>query len=295
MIDLKENEGEAIDKFILESAHITPAISALNLSCAIYCPDPQMYRIRLQFLFEIKNLLKRHKCNSDDESISIFTDMVHTCLVFSSETHFTYTKSIVFLSIFFTIINQALSSSFYNPSALFADFEKLLLDHSVDRPPFQTDIFDLEDVKKIHQFFLINLFRNLKLILNAFTSKPRLVFHSIFPSEVVLPVIPPLSEFEVVGNKAPSALSIQSLSEPTSAKDEPPVEAIERVVVEPEEEDLGPEVPHTILLESLNSLHNKFVSDFEEKERLIFSKIKELEIKSIDKAPKKVPSKISKK
>ena len=50
-----------------------------------------------------------------------------------------------------------------------------------------------------------------------------------------------------------------------------------------EPEDRGPDVPVEMLKDSLSSMHIKFVHDFDEKERLLVGKIKELEIKLADK------------
>jgi hypothetical protein len=43
----------AIDQFPAQNALVDPAVSAQNLSSTYQCPDRQMYRARIQFLFSL--------------------------------------------------------------------------------------------------------------------------------------------------------------------------------------------------------------------------------------------------
>jgi hypothetical protein len=55
------------------------------------------------------------------------------------------------------------------------------------------------------------------------------------------------------------------------------------------QEDRGPEVPIDALRAPLASMHEKFVADFEERERLLLGKIRELEIRIAEKPQFKKP------
>jgi hypothetical protein len=72
------------------------------------------------------------------------------------------------------------------------------LSHSVDRPPFAVAIFELAEVQIINNFFINTFFRNLKLIINCFTTKPILEFKGVFPVRAEIPELSALSDMNAV-------------------------------------------------------------------------------------------------
>jgi len=303
-MDLNEKEATEIDNFVLEKTKLIPVITAQNLCSINSCPDQQMYRARIQFLFQLEGYVVDMRGVTDQVALEALIDMVHDAILFSADNSLPYAKSIVFLTIFILMIQYAISSSFYEPETLYKRFQQLLLEHSIDRPPRFNAIFELPDLKLINEYFTITFFRNLKMFLYCFTPKPVLAFRSTFPIKVSVPSLPALAEMEM---EAPPAVE-----EPKDQFDPKPQASsrfeggeknitVSRQISEPdklsnvekpvhssnEPEDRGPEVPIDILRNNLNSMHEKFVTDFEEKEKQLMGKIKEIEIKLMEKQNQK--------
>lgn len=307
-MDMSEDEFTGIDRFVQQKCLVEPVITAQNLSSIYQCPDQQMYRARIQFLFS----LDQHAF--DEASRDTLIDMIHNAILFASDNDFSYPKSIVFLSIYVAVFQLASSSPFYLPKKLYKRYENLLLAHAVDRPPRSTQIFELADIKLIHEFFINTFFRNLKLIINSFTQKQFISFKTQFSVKVPVPELPPLVDMELVTPNKPeeegsalqnddSSSKLRSPKSPRSPRS-PRQQVTERSAPKPKEqareaspvpeqldtpEDRGPEVPIDLLRGSLQSMHEKFVFDFEEKERLLMGKIKELEIRLQEKPQLKKP------
>jgi hypothetical protein len=266
-----------------------------------------MYRARVLYVFSLDHLV------FDEPTVHALVDMVHGAILFASDNDFAYPKAIVFLSIYMRVFQLATASSYYLPHELHKKYEEILLSHCIDRPPFASLIFDLADVKIINDFFVNTFFRNLKLILNCFAPKPLMVFKAEFPIHVTLPTLPALVDMELVPPPSPDDDASISTREDAGSKakspnsprsprgQQPPLQqqqqAAERAIPKPAQaaepadanEDRGPEVPVDILRGSLASMHEKFVADFEERERQLMGKIKELEIRLLEKPQLKKP------
>jgi hypothetical protein len=317
MSDMSEEEFAGIDQFVQQKSLVEPVISAQNLFSIYQCPDQQMYRARIQFLFSLDQYC------FDEPSRDALIDMLHGAILFGSDNDFSYPKAIVFLSIYMTVFQLATSSPFYLPNELFRRYERILLAHAIDRPPSATLIFELADIKLINDFFINTFFRNVKLIINSFTQKQFLVFKTQFPVKVPLPDIPPLADMEMLssGQNEEEGVPTQASSHPrdeasekaaaaaAAAKAKPPGspraqgqqsgQAADRASVKGTRdvglslqmsaegsdlpEDRGPEIPIELLKTTLTTMHEKFVSDFEDRERQLLGKIKELEIRLLEK------------
>lgn len=303
-MDMSEDEFADIDKFVAQKCLLRPAITAQNL-CSIYqCPDQQMYRARIQFLFELDSHVM------DEEQREALIDMMHNAILFACDNDFSYPKAIVFLTIYVEVFQLALATEFYMPKELYKRYEDLLLAHAVDRAPRANQIFELADVKLINEFFVGTFFRQLKLILHVFTQKQFLLFKSYHPVHLASPELPPLSTMEVFrppkpedeaakveapppgkGRSPRSPKQQMERTLPKQKKEEPPPPPPPEPEPEPEEpEDRGPEVPLDLLRGTLQEMHQKFVQDFEEKEKQIIGKIKEREIR-LQQAPPPPPPK----
>lgn len=326
-MDLNEDEANAIDKFVNEKSLISPVITAQNLNSINSCPDQQMYRARIQFLFQVDSYVQNEMGEINEEAREVMIDMIHDAILFTADNTFPYAKSIVFLTIYITFLQQAIIQSHYEPEKLYRQYERILLKHSVERPPHSSGIFDLPDVKLLHDFFINSYFRNVKLIQNCLSKRHIMSFQSITPVSIPSQTLPALAEMEMevdhsnlpeekleipveevkppnssrkesgrtgslhARNVAPtpgqSPLSSQRDSEQKSNQAEP---AAGTAPSQLEAEDRGPEVPIDILRETLFKMHEKFVQEFDEKEHLLIGKIKEIEIKANDRqitTPKK--------
>ena len=339
MMDLTEQEAEEIDEFLNSKAFITPVISAQNLCSINSCPDKQMYRARIQYLFQVDAYVQDENGEINEDAKDVLIDMIHDAILFVSDNQFSYAKSILFLTIYIAIFQQVILRPFFEPDKVYKQYEKCLLMHSVERPPFSVAIFSLPDIKIIHEYFILSFFRNLKFIMNCFTKEPRVMFTYKEPGIFKLPTLLPLSE--MVGDfkppvkveppkntlseqptpiskgtpspKTSSSMVSRSVSDDKQQKDQhpPPTQKDIKNQQTPQKEaeqhtpdphDRGPDVPMDALRETLSTMHMKFVHDFDEKERLLVGKIKELEIKMADKqaaaqaaAAKKLPLKSPKK
>ncbi|OHT09111.1 hypothetical protein TRFO_04721 [Tritrichomonas foetus] len=327
-MDMSEEEFAGIDAFVQQKSLVEPVITAQNLYSIYQCPDQQMYRARIQFLFNLDQFA------FDQPTLEALIDMMHGAILFASDNDFSYPKAIVFLSIYLAVFQLATSSPYYLPKELYRRYERIILAHSIDRPPSATLIFELSDIKLINDFFINTFFRNIKLIINSFTQKHVMAFKTTFPVCVPIPILPPLAEMEMVDqgksedeNNASSdqqqsaqqqgqqqtvqqrelpakmGKSPRSPHSPHSQKDASTERSIGKgqkdtsksaaaadlSEVSNEPEDRGPDVPVDILRGSLAQLHEKFVTDFEEKERMLVGKIKELEIKLQERPQLKKP------
>ena len=189
--EMDEEEFQDIDVFVKQKSLVEPVVTAQNLFSIYQCPDQQMYRARVQFLFNLEQYVE------DQMALETILDMVHGAILFASDNDFAYPKAIVFLSIYMAIFQLTISTPFYSPQELFNKSQDLLLAHSIDRPPFSALIFELHDIDLINNFLVDTFFRNIKLIQNCFTRKPVVVFNSVFPTSSIIPQIPPLAEMEL--------------------------------------------------------------------------------------------------
>jgi hypothetical protein len=306
---LREEDFLTIDQFLTQSALVEPVITAQNLSSIYQCPDQQMYRARIQFLFSL------NQWAYEEATRDALIDMMHGAILFASDNHLPYPKAIIFLSIYMRVFQAAISSPYYRPEELRKQYEHLLLSHSVDRPPFAAAIFELADVKIINDFFVNTFFRNVKIVLHCFTPKPVLEFKAVFPVRVKVPELPPLADMEMATSPPPEedfsakdellarAKSLYSPRErmahpqpgpaevrpaPKPTKEAPPQQ--QQQPEQPEAlEDRGPEVPIDALRGPLAAMHEKFVAEFEERERQLLGKIKEFEIRLAEKPQFKKP------
>ena len=325
MMDLSEKEAAGIDEFVTEKSLISPVITAQNLCSINSCPDQQMYRARILFLFQLDAYVQDENGEADPAALEALIDLVHDAIIFTADNQLPYAKSIVFLTIFIVVIQQAIMDPFYEPERLYKRYERFLLIHSVDRPPFSSAIFELPDVKIINEYFVTHIFRNLKLIINCLTAKQTLSFKTLSGVQIQVPELPPLSEMEMEmqeqlhppdfmlqqssSNEAskPQSASRENEKEkekerPTSGLQKNTISRSRDNIQSPKEQsnassrplsgssqeqaaDRGPEVPIDVLRNTLSQMHEKFVTDFDDKERQLIGKIKELEIRMGEKPP----------
>ena len=332
IMDLTEQEAEEIDQFLNSKAFITPVVSAQNLCSINSCPDKQMYRARIQYLFQVDAYVQNENGEINDEAKDIMIDLIHDAILFTNDNQFSYAKSILFLTIYIAVLQQVILKPFWEPNRVYKQYEKCILMHSVERPPFSVAIFNLADIKVIHEYFMYSFFRNLKFLMNCFTKEPRLCFTYKEPGYIKVPTLPPLMDMDgeiktqlrldqrlleqstpiakgtssaksstpTVSRSMPDEIRQQTPKEKEKEKEREKEKEKEREKEKElqqqllqqqreheqhqhEPEDRGPNVPIEMLKDTLSSLHVKFVHDFDEKERLLVGKIKELEIKIADK------------
>ena len=85
MMDLTEQEAEEIDEFLNSKAFITPVISAQNLCSINSCPDKQMYRARIQYLFQVDAYVQDENGEINEDAKDVLIDMIHDAILFVSD------------------------------------------------------------------------------------------------------------------------------------------------------------------------------------------------------------------
>jgi len=92
---------------------------------------------------------------------------------FAKEHRFSTKKSSTFLSLMKTVFDNDMSSNDLSDSIekSFDKFRKLLLLHSVERPPQSTGIFTTDDVRAITDFITNGYYRHYRLYKYVFTKR----------------------------------------------------------------------------------------------------------------------------
>lgn len=113
------------------------------------------------------------------ERVDIVLDLYYYTLQFGIERAFTADK----LSVLFSIMKATFLESmkeFLPAKASFNYFRDLLLQHSVQRPPFSVGLFALQDVTAITEFASRSFFRHYLLYKYCFTKKTEMAFSTIY-------------------------------------------------------------------------------------------------------------------
>ncbi len=156
-------------------------------------------------LADVKELIK---CSSDREvlkhvlckKLGIEGEEISTCKMKQSMIEadlFTYAflfglrekYSPAQLSTVITMVKRlhtlCVSSLFDNHSEAVSYFQKLVLQHSVNRPPFSIQIFNPSEVKHLNEYILSTYFKHYKLYKYAFTRKVHLNMSLAYDGEGV--------------------------------------------------------------------------------------------------------------
>lgn len=147
-----------------------------------------------------QEFLKQHvTLPEDDELKAITLDLYHYTLQFAQRQAFTADKVSVIFSLMKETHEQAMKN-FWPAKRCFDFFKKLLLMHSVQRPPFSVGLFSLADAQSITAFISAGYFRHYLLYKYAFTAKTEMAFSTVQTyTQAVVPdtFLQPLSVGEV--------------------------------------------------------------------------------------------------
>eukprot|EP00026_Physarum_polycephalum_P015929 Phypoly_transcript_16733.p1 GENE.Phypoly_transcript_16733~~Phypoly_transcript_16733.p1 ORF type:complete len:249 (+),score=46.30 Phypoly_transcript_16733:1-747(+) len=241
-------------------------------------------------------------------------------LNFAFKSEFTPAKISTFFSILKLVHFHAITTPGITLEALFGLFKSLLVNHSIPRPPYSVLVFSLLDVQNITNYVTNTYFRHLKLYLYIFTKKRVLHIHNGTTNIEVPPLLPPLSQ----ANMLPPVVleTAESLSLPPSVPSDtppPPDVPLDQVTTsrsslrhsqqqEPEPDDhhastnsqplslasvmaneLSKEV-QALASASITAQFDKLKSDFEKKmkmhEQVLMEKLELMESKSKKSKPK---------
>jgi len=158
------------------------------------------------------------------------------------------------------------------------ELQTLLVQHSVERPPYSVGIFAPEDIRKIMDHVTDNYYRHYKLYRYIFTEK-RVLDFSIKPDEIeVAPPCKPLSE-------ATADADVRKPDIPKVAEEEPKVLTEEELAAQLEANDEAllndpkTDMVQKLVAKRLESVKEQVQNDFSEQEKAYQARIAELEAK----------------
>jgi len=101
----------------------------------------------------------------------IILDLYYYALVFAKENGFNEEQTSAFFSIVKRTHGKTIETPYGNTEEAFRFFQNMLTCHSVKRPPFYVDLFNIQQTKIITDYVLNTYFKHFKLYKYAFTPK----------------------------------------------------------------------------------------------------------------------------
>lgn len=121
-----------------------------------------------QALTEILGLDVSHSSN---KQALIELDMYTYAILFAKKKDLTHEQVSAFFTILKSVHLMCISTPFDNLQETFQYFKELLLRHSINRPPYSTSLFTIEQVRDITEYVLNTYFKHFKLYKYAFTKR----------------------------------------------------------------------------------------------------------------------------
>mmetsp|Transcript_62348 Transcript_62348/g.146983 ORF Transcript_62348/g.146983 Transcript_62348/m.146983 type:complete len:261 (+) Transcript_62348:106-888(+) len=166
----------------MASALLWKDFSVQQMEKYIVMKDPALRMSTLVSMFGLSDKVERDQ---------ITLDLYFYTLQFGLDKGFTADK----LSVLFSIMKSTHESSmgkFWPARRSFEFFRDLLLQHSVQRPPYSIGLFSLQDVKAITDHAATGYFRHYMLYKYAFTKKTEMRFSTVFTHTMSVPEsVPP--------------------------------------------------------------------------------------------------------
>ncbi|XP_039620993.1 coiled-coil domain-containing protein 189 isoform X2 [Polypterus senegalus] len=104
----------------------------------------------------------------------ILLDLYVYNVLFCRDHHFNKEQTSAFFSIVKLVHEACMETPLGNVSQCFELLRELVLCHSVRRPPFSVDLFDMHQVRLVSEYVVNTYFRHFKLYKYAFTAQVRL-------------------------------------------------------------------------------------------------------------------------
>ncbi|TPX45562.1 hypothetical protein SeMB42_g00660 [Synchytrium endobioticum] len=118
----------------------------------------------------------------DSEKDSILLDLYYYTLKFAKDKAFSAEQASALFSIVKATHQSCTATPFIQMDKDYANFRKLVVQHSVQRPPFSLKIFSLGDMKAVTEYVTNTYFRHYMLYKYAFSKRMRLDFAVEDPS-----------------------------------------------------------------------------------------------------------------
>ena len=158
-----------------------------------------------------------------EEQLAIAADFHDFNYAFCQEQAFDVAKGSAFLSICKTIFaaDTATNDPAKPVAASFAELQRLLLMHAVERPPKCVGVFSRADVEAIVEHMLNGYYRHWRLYKYVFTPQLQVTFHQAEPFRVEAPLAPrPLHDALPHELDAPPPAPTPAASRPDTADGE---------------------------------------------------------------------------
>ncbi|KAI9146099.1 flagellar C1a complex subunit C1a-32-domain-containing protein [Paraphysoderma sedebokerense] len=108
----------------------------------------------------------------DSEKSMVLIDMYYYALNFAQSKSFTYDKTIAILSILRATHTHCCSSPFITLDKDYQFFKACLLRYCISKPPSHVQLFNLDEMKSIHEYIWHTYFRHYSLYKYTFTKRP---------------------------------------------------------------------------------------------------------------------------
>lgn len=160
----------------------------------------------------IKYLANTFNIGDDSDKAAIILDFYYYNLKFCKDQKFMPEKSSALFSILKQLHEKCISSPFIKLEEDYSFFKKLLMQHSVDRPPFSQRIFSFADVTAITEYVTNTYFRHYAMYKYAFTKRPKLDILLETPVEQREPSVEVVQELceEKISDSSSGTLAIEA-------------------------------------------------------------------------------------
>jgi hypothetical protein len=148
-----------------------------------------------------------------DAKTEVLLDFHFYNMVFCKDSGFNPTKTATFCGIMKTLLDEDTAAAHRDIRQSFERLKILLLEHSVDRPPWSVGVFDESDIDPMLQFSTNSYFRHFRLYRMTMAPRVQLELNQHNPGFVELPTTSrPLSEaVEITGEVDELQLSEKEL------------------------------------------------------------------------------------
>lgn len=172
-----------------------PSITQVFLNTVITTQDIEELKKKKNLIEERKFLSKIFHLKLDEGKDQILVDFYMAVFQFSLKQKFSLEKTSTLFSIMFFIFNYSILSKKIIKQKSLALFTTLMEYHTIHRPPYSYQVFDLKERKNIMEFVKNTFFRNYSLFENIFkynvniyltTKAPKSVPKEVFPSLTLL-------------------------------------------------------------------------------------------------------------
>ena len=224
---------------------------------------------------EVRKLIGKLSTDTQTKEDMIIIDMYIYLFQFAIKMEFSPPQLSVLYTLQKRVHEMCVSVPYENMTETFTLFKEILLCHSVNRPPFSVLVFEVDQVKRVTDYFLSTYFKHYRMYKYAFTKKQRLNITIHYPD---LPPLPTPEESTDLTDDTGLNEVEDSETEKIAKEEEldPGDQNIDKPALSPREVELEKMIKSQLSdqLDNLQLTMTKELSSYDQK---ISSKITELE------------------